>query len=108
MCLTLEEFILTGGNHGSRENRVALNRTKEGGKIGYIFSRIFVGYDRLCRYYPILEKHKWLMPFMQVRRWFKLLKPRVREMAKDEISANTSVESSKADKLNSFLKEIGL
>lgn len=48
------------------------------------------------------------MPFMQVRRWFKLLKPRVREMAKDEISANTSVESSKADKLNSFLKEIGL
>lgn len=66
-------FILDGGVYGNLENRVALRQTKRGSKGKYLLSRIFVSYNILKLYFPILEKHKWLMPFYQVARWFKLL-----------------------------------
>ena len=104
----LQEFILHGGVYGSADNRVALQQTKKGGQFGYILSRIFIPFVKLKRYYPILEKHPWLMPFMQVRRWFMLLKPDVARMAKREIAVNGNLEKEKADEMNAFLKNIGL
>lgn len=104
----MQEFILHGGVYGTADNRVALMQGKQGGRLGYLFSRMFVSIDRLKRYYPILEKHPYLMPFMQVRRWFMLLKPDVARMAKKEIATNKSLDKSKADDMNGFLDSIGL
>ncbi len=108
LSLRMQEFLLHGGVYGSSDNRVALLQKKKGGRIGYIFSRVFAPYARLKRYYPVLEKHPWLTPIMQVRRWFKLLDPSVANMAKQEISANSNIEKSKLDEMNNFLKQIGL
>lgn len=104
----LQEFILHGGVYGSAENRVVIQQKKKGGKIGYIASRIFIPYSKLKKYYPILEKHRWLTPVMQVRRWFMLLKPNVAQMAKKEIATNSSLDKTKAEQMNSFLENIGL
>lgn len=104
----LQAFLLHGGVYGSTDNRVALNQTKKGGRFGYLLSRIFIPFAKLKRYYPILEKHPWLMPAMQVRRWFMLLKPDVATMAKRELATNGSLERSKADQMKMFLDEIGL
>ena len=104
----LQNFILSGGVYGSTQNRVALQQTKKGGKIGYILSRIFIPYDKLKRYYPILEKHRWLTPFMQIRRWGMLLNPSVAKMARNELSANKNIEKASADGMNDFLHEVGL
>lgn len=104
----LTDFILHGGSFGTSENRVALQQKKNGGRVGYILSRVFLSYDRLKRYYPVLEKHKWLMPVMQIRRWFMLLNPIVMRMAKNEISANNSVDKSLADNMNELLRNVGL
>ena len=108
LSLKLQEFILHGGVYGSIENRVALQQKKRGGRVGYILSRIFVPYTRLKRYYPILEKHPWLMPFMQVRRWFMLMKGDVAKMAKQEIAINSKIEKKKTSEMCCFLREIGL
>ena len=59
---------------------------------------MFIPYAKLKRYYPILDKHRWLMPIMQVRRWFMLLRPDVASMAKREIAVNSNLEKTKADK----------
>lgn len=104
----LQEFILHGGVYGSEDNRVAIQQKKKGGKFGYIASRIFVPYTKLKGYYPILEKHRWLMPVMQVRRWFMLLKPDVAKMAKKEIETNSNMDKSKAEQMNVLLENIGL
>lgn len=108
LVLKMQNFILQGGVYGSADNRVALQQQRRGGRIGYIFSRIFLPYAKLKRYYPILEKHRWLMPFMQIRRWFMLLRPDVAKMARRELKANSNIEKSRADEMSELLEHIGL
>ncbi len=108
VAVKAQDFVLSGGVYGTSKNRVALKQKKKGGKIGYIFSRIFIPFSKLKRYYPILEKHPWLMPVMQVRRWFMLLRPDVARMAKHELSANKEVDKATAEELHSMLQDIGL
>jgi len=108
LSLQMQEFLLHGGVYGSADNRVAIQQKKRGGRLGYVFSRMFIPYTRLKRYYPVLEKHRWLIPAMQVRRWFMLLKPDVAQMAKHEMAANKTIEKSEAGAMNDFLDRIGL
>ncbi|MBR6632974.1 MAG: nucleotidyltransferase family protein [Clostridia bacterium] len=108
LTLQVQKYILYGGTYGSTTNRVMLHQSEKGGRVGYLVSRIFVPYDKLRRYYPILEKHRWLTPFMQVRRWFMLFKPDVAKMAKQEIATNISSDKTQANEMNSFLNKIGL
>lgn len=108
ISLQMQDFILHGGSYGSIDNRIALNQKDRGGKFGYLMSRIFVPYEKLKRYYPILEKMKWLTPLMQVRRWFMLLNPNVAKMAKSELKNNKDIDSAKADEMYLFLENIGL
>ena len=108
LSLQMQEFLLRGGVYGSTDNRVALQQKKKGGRIGYVLSRIFIPYAKLKRYYPVLEKHRWLMPLMQIRRWFMLLNPDVAKMAKREMAINGNLAKTKTDEMNSFLDDIGL
>lgn len=102
----MQNYILSGGSYGTTYNRVAFN--KKHGFLQYMISRAFAPYSRLKRYYPILEKHAWLMPFMQVRRWCMLLKPGVRNMAKGEMAANNSISEDKLAEAHALMKNIGL
>lgn len=104
----LQEYLLRGGVYGTSENRVALAQKKKGGRLGYLWSRMFISHDKLKRYYPILEKHRWLMPFMQIRRWFMLFDPDVAKMAKSEMGANSRLQAERAGEMEELLKNIGL
>ena len=104
----MQDVLLHGGVYGSVDNRVALQQGRRGGKAGYLFSRIFIPMARLKRYYPILEKHPWLMPVMQVRRWFMLLRPDVARRTKRELITNASLEDEKTDVMHDLMKQIGL
>ncbi len=103
-----EEYVLRGGVYGSWENRVVLAQNKKGGKANYILSRIFLPYRALKTQYPIIKKHKWLFPFMQVARWFRFLKKREFDRSINEVKINNSVSKSKAEQTERFLAEIGL
>lgn len=108
ISVRVQNFILGGGVYGTSQNKVALQQERKGGRIGYLFSRMFVPYSKLKRYYPVLDKHRWLTPVMQIRRWFMLLRPDVAKMAKNELSVNKKIDKSKAEEMNLFLLEIGL
>ena len=101
---SLETFLLHGGVYGSADNRVALNQSARGGKLGYLRSRVFAPYEKLKRYYPILETHRWLTPVMQVRRWGMLLRPEVAARTKRELAANAAGKDSRG----SLLQALGL
>jgi len=108
LSLQMENFILHGGVYGSIENRVILQNKKKDGRLRYLVSRIFIPYHRLKRYYPVLEKHRWLTPFMQIRRWFMLFRPDVAKRTKTEIAVNLNVGKSNDDEMKTFIDNIGL
>lgn len=108
MTQQMENFILFGGVYGNTQNRIIIQQQKKGGRLAYIYSRLILPYDSLKTLYPILLKHRWLLPLMQVRRWFKLLKPDVANRAKQELAVNNGIDQSKAHEMKCFLNNIGL
>jgi hypothetical protein len=104
----MQNYIIRGGVYGTSENRITVQQLKKGGKLRYALSRIIIPYEDIKYYYPILQKHKWLTPVMQIRRWFNLaffggVKRSVREL-----SCNSNIPKSQVDEMKVFLVEIGL
>lgn len=108
MTIRMQNFLLHGGAYGSADNRVALQQKNKGGRIGYIWSRIFVSREKLQRYYPVLERHPWLLPVMQIRRWFLIFRPDIAKATKKELVTNANLDTSKADEMNDLLNDVGL
>lgn len=104
----LEMFVLNCGIYGSEENRIAVSRKKRKSTFGYVFSRVFMGYSGLKTFYPIIKKHKWLIPFCQMARWFKLLSGKTMRRAVNEIKVSANTSKKDVDDLQTFLFEIGL
>ncbi len=67
------DLILCSGVYGKAENREALEYARRGGKWNWFWTRFFLPYDSLKTQYPVLIRHKWLLPVCQVRRWCRLL-----------------------------------
>lgn len=105
--LQMQSFILRGGSFGTTDNRVAAQQ-KDKGRMGYLMSRVFVPYERLVRYYPVLKKHKWLMPVMQVRRWCMILRPDVAKRTKREMTVNQRVSRETVFETQNLMQHIGL
>ena len=104
----LERFILSGGTYGTVESRVAVQQAMTGGKFSYIMSRIFLPYDQLKLTYPGLETKKWLFPFYQVKRWFRVFKKGRLKKSMYEAKTTASVTSEENDQTKKLLKNIGL
>ena len=105
---TLEEFILHGGIYGNIENQVAVNKAKSGGKSSGLFKKIFLPYNQLKFIYPVLEKHKWLTPFFEVVRWFRIIFRGRSKILVKELKANKNITKTEAEKTAKFLKDLGL
>ncbi len=104
----MQNFILSGGVYGTRENKILVQQQKKGGKIKYITSKIFLPYDVIKEHYPILNKYYCLMPIMQIRRWFKLLFFGIAKETVDEIQYSQNISRHEASEMKCFLHEIGL
>lgn len=103
-----EAYILHGGVYGCTDNRVVLQQNKKGSKLKYAISRIFLPYDALKYQYPVLQKRRWLMPFMQVRRWCKLVFCGGLRRSLRELNINSKTSKEQMDSTKAFLEEIGL
>lgn len=102
------KYVLDGGIYGTNENRIVVQQQKTGGKLGYILSKVFLPYEVLKFHYPIIQKHKWLTPFMEVRRWFKLIFCGHFRRVKKELNYNQNIDKASADDTRRFLCDIGL
>ncbi len=104
----LEAYVLRGGLYGTGENRVTLQQQKKGGRIKYVLSKIFIPYDVIKYHYPVLQKHPWLTPVMEVRRWFKLAFCGHAKRVTREMKFNSSIPPAEAQSMRRFLGELGL
>ena len=104
----MQTYILRGGLYGADENRIAVQQQKRGGKIGYALSKIFIPYDTIRFHYPILERHRWLTPAMEVRRWGKLIFCGHLRRTARELRYSGSISKDMAESTRAFLEELGL
>ncbi len=104
----MEAYIMSGGVYGIGANHVAVQRARRGGRLRYLCSRLFVPYRILKTRYPVLEKHKWLYPFMQVRRWFEaLFGGRAKDVSR-ELKINQGISPEQVNEISLLLSEVGL
>ncbi len=104
----LEQYILYGGVYGNLSNRVAVQQTRSGGKFKYAMSRIWLPYGTIAVYYPVLKKHKWLLPVCQVRRWFGLLLGGKLKSSVAELSVNRATTADEQTRTAQFLEQLDL
>lgn len=94
----MEYYIFDGGVYGSYENRSAIGQAKKKGKIGFLFSRIWMPYEKLKRRYPRLEGRKHLLLLYEIRRWFTLLfDPAVRRRSVAECRTTAGMKREKCE-----------
>ena len=104
----MEDYILRGGVYGNIKNHIIVHQQKKGGQIKYALSKIFIPYDVIKFHYPVLQRHRWLTPFMQVRRWCKLIFCGHLRRTLEELKYNSNVSDVDAVNAQKFLSDIGL
>ena len=104
----MADYILGAGVYGTTETKVAAAQAKSDSKLGYIMKRIFIPLDDLKYYYPILQKRKWLLPVMWVRRWIRLVFGGGFSKSVKELKVGVSMPDEKNNYVSSLLSELGL
>ena len=104
----MEAYILRGGMYGTNANRIAVQQQKKGGKVKYALSKIFIPYNVIKFHYPILQKHRWLTPIMEVRRWGKLIFCGHLKRTVKELKYNSTISVDAAAETRALLKNVGL
>jgi len=104
----IQDYVLYAGMYADTENRAAVQQAKKGGRIKYLWSRIFLSYDQLKLQYPNLQKHKILLPFYQVKRWCRLLFGKDSKNISRELKANVYLQSDKKERIAKLLKDLEL
>ena len=100
----ISRYLLDGGVYGSITNMVKVQQGKKGGKFRYILSRIFVPYGIMKNNYPVLQKHKWLLPVLEVWRWIRAVF--TGNISRAEIQS--SIQTSSEDAMSEMLQSLGL
>ncbi len=104
----MEDFILQGGTFGNIKTMVTIQQQKKGGPLQYLLPKIFLPYEILKGQYPILIKHPWLTPVMEVRRWGKLIFCGHLKRTAKEIKINSNLSKEEAENAYSLLKNLEL
>lgn len=108
ISINMENYVLKGGTYGTTDNKVVLQSAKKGSRFKYAISRIILPYNIIRYHYPILERHRWLTPVMQVRRWFKLVFCGGIRRSANELRMSREVSSEQLESAESLLESIGL
>lgn len=108
LVLDLSDFILNAGMYGDVKNRVSITKVKKGGSWKALSSRIFLPYRLLKIQHPIVQKHKILVPFYQVKRWFHLLDKDRRQKSVRELKMTVSEEKETSERIAKLLDDLGI
>ncbi len=104
----LQDYILQAGVYGNLRNKVAVQQVRQGGKIRYLLSRIWMPYHILCLHYPSLNGRKWLLPFYEIRRWCGLLFGGGAKRGMQEMSIQKDITDEQQKRTRAMLQELGL
>lgn len=103
-----EEFILVKDAADLEKNQLIIDQHRKGGKKRYALLKIFLPYDHLKRFYPVLEKHRWLTPVYEAVRWCKLLFCGGIKRSTEELERNRAVTKNEYAAMNGLLEYLGI
>lgn len=104
----MEEYIVNGGCFGSKETKMISGQQKSGGRVKYVFSRIFVPYDDLKGQYPIIKKYRFLTPICEICRLLSLVFGKKKNFRKNYLKKLNSVSDKHIDDINYMFESVGL
>ncbi len=104
----LEEFIIRGGVFGTSDNKATIMTLKGKSKVKSFLNAVFLPKQNLVAIFPNLKKRPWLMPFYQVKRWFKVFNPSKRKLLKRELAINTKNDSEKTTEISTLMSKLEL
>lgn len=108
MSKKIENYILNAGVYGTEENYAAMAQCRKGSKIKHLAQRIFLPYETISRYYPIVKKFPIILPFAHIYRWCTVLFGKGRTHALNEINLNLSINEEKHREIMDLYKELRL
>ncbi len=105
----LQNYIFDGGVYGTIENRASVSEHR-GGRFRSLWWYTFLPLSAMQVAYPILKKHKWLLPFYWVRRWLKILFRRggVSQETRRSMSARAKLTAEEKTRVAELLKDVEL
>ncbi|MBR4960305.1 MAG: hypothetical protein IKY52_05355 [Clostridia bacterium] len=104
----MAEYIVNGGIYGSVENKLKLNRLDNPEQTTYLKSRLFPPYSRMQYEYPVLQKHKFLLPICYLRRWGKLFSKNTARRIAVELKHNNELTTEGQEDFRQMLSHLGL
>lgn len=102
----LSEYIISGGLYGTSERNIAAIKSKQKSRLSYYIMRIIPPNYIMKLEYPALKKCPFLLPFFWIARWFRLLRPSVRNRIANEIQTERLVNDSEKKSFESLMKEL--
>ncbi|MBE6578072.1 MAG: hypothetical protein E7653_08070 [Ruminococcaceae bacterium] len=108
LTLSMESFIFGGGVYGTMSNRIILEQAQSGGRVKHLMYRLFLPYAVIKKRYPVLEKHKYLLPVFWVVRWVQTLTSGRFKDSVIELEANNNNSDDDIKNAERFLAAVGL
>lgn len=101
-----EEYIFSGGIYGGGQ-RIAAAQANAGTRTKFIMSRAFLKYESMCYAYPVLRKHKFLLPVCWAHRLVAALVHGKAKVAQNELKTSRE-QIAQSEKMSKLFKELGL
>lgn len=108
VTLKLEKYVINGGVYGSLKNRMKVVGVNNNNNKKYALKRIFCPYSIMKNRYPILQKHKYLLPIFEIVRWYETIVHGKAKKLKNEIEILSSSSKAEKEEFKKFLTELGL
>ncbi|MGN1346249.1 MAG: nucleotidyltransferase family protein, partial [Eubacteriales bacterium] len=105
---SMEDYLFAGGVYGSTENRVKVGRLEKEGKLHYLCSRLFLPYESMKYDYPILQKHRALLPVCEIHRWFRLFSGDTARRISQEVKDNSALTDEERSVMRDLFRGLGL
>ncbi len=104
----MQKYILTGGAYGTSSNKIITQKNQKGGKLRYLWERIFMPRRHLENLYPELKERPLLLPVCHVRRWIRVIKRGRGKQAVSEITYTVSMPNERDREIEEMLNSLGL
>lgn len=104
----MEDYLFGAGIYGSIENKVALEKSGKGKQLSGFFAHVWLSYDDIKHQFPAMIRHKWLYPFCQFRRWFRLIFCGGLKRSFSFLHHNLNMSSEKVEKVSQLMDELNL
>ena len=105
---SMEEYIITGGVYGSSKNTAAVRKVQGKSRGKLLLGLVFYPVEILKEEYPVLNKHPWLMPLYQVKRWFRIFDKEKRQKVVKIYKASGSATEQQVESVAELLEKLNL